>query len=353
MYIQPSTGAGEWAAVTAVNPYQVDFTVPAGLANGTYQIWINNGLGGNYGWSGPLSLTVNTQAVWATQTQQGWFNVDNYGATGNGVTDDGLAIEAAVNGARFYEYLNPTAPLATIYFPAGTYAIGNEQINLPGDIRFVGASAATTTLLFQGNLSTLNSETRNGDYALGWDDNGASTEEFDSLTFQYAGPSSSGELIRQRDSSGILFNDDTIITGPVTAIDWLGSDDMTLENSTVIGQFVYLGSATHASVTGDTFDMADDADVAIFDLAGHDISITGNTVQDYATSGLDPLGAADPNGYGQGRFLENCYSSGDLYNEYVAGNTTIALANPVNVSPLASADAGSVTVSLVAGNANP
>ena len=57
IYIQPPGYAGQWVTPTSVNPYQVSFTVPS-LANGTYQVWVHNGHGGHYGWSGPLTLTV-------------------------------------------------------------------------------------------------------------------------------------------------------------------------------------------------------------------------------------------------------------------------------------------------------
>ena len=54
IYIEPTgSGHGQWVTVTTVNPYKVDFVVPDGLANGTYDVWAHNGSGGEYGWSGP------------------------------------------------------------------------------------------------------------------------------------------------------------------------------------------------------------------------------------------------------------------------------------------------------------
>ncbi len=44
------------------------------------------------------------------------FNVRDYGATGNGVTDDKLAIQAAINAAK-------AAGGGEVYIPAGTYAV--------------------------------------------------------------------------------------------------------------------------------------------------------------------------------------------------------------------------------------
>ena len=80
IYIMPPGYAGQWVTPTSVNPYKVGFTVPS-LANGSYQVWIHNGHGEHYGWSGPLTLTVYTPTAWSS-TQ---YNVMSYGATGNGV----------------------------------------------------------------------------------------------------------------------------------------------------------------------------------------------------------------------------------------------------------------------------
>jgi polygalacturonase len=46
----------------------------------------------------------------------GWFNVKDYGAVGNGTTDDNVAIAAAITAA--------SAVNGVVYFPTGTYGIG-------------------------------------------------------------------------------------------------------------------------------------------------------------------------------------------------------------------------------------
>ncbi|MEI9999804.1 MAG: glycosyl hydrolase family 28-related protein [Verrucomicrobiota bacterium] len=112
VYVQQPGSPGLWAGVTAANPYKVDFTVPTGLADGSYQVWIHNGHGGHYGWSGPLPLTVNDGMTWSSQQ----YNVKDFGAKGDGVTDDQAAIEAAVQAAA-------ASPWSTIYLPAGTYMV--------------------------------------------------------------------------------------------------------------------------------------------------------------------------------------------------------------------------------------
>ena len=57
VYIKSISGSSsQWASVTKVNPYRVDFTVPSSLSNGEYEVWMHNGHGGDYGWSEPLKL---------------------------------------------------------------------------------------------------------------------------------------------------------------------------------------------------------------------------------------------------------------------------------------------------------
>ena len=79
-----------------------------------------------------------------------WFNVRDYGATGDGVTDDTVAIQATIDAAN-------TAGGGVIYFPAGIYIIGgalqdtgarNAQLLLPT----ISTSAKQISLVFLGAL---------------------------------------------------------------------------------------------------------------------------------------------------------------------------------------------------------
>lgn len=61
VWIEPQAGgAGQWVTPTSVNPYRVDFQLPVDIALGTWNVWLHNGHGDKYGWSGPLTLTVAT-----------------------------------------------------------------------------------------------------------------------------------------------------------------------------------------------------------------------------------------------------------------------------------------------------
>jgi|SRR5271169_3580736 len=73
-----------------------------------------------------------------------WANVKtDYGAAGDGVTDDTAAIQKALN------VLGSATP--TLYFPAGTYLI-TRTLTLTGQqyVNVIGADPAMTTIIWAG-----------------------------------------------------------------------------------------------------------------------------------------------------------------------------------------------------------
>jgi hypothetical protein len=103
-----------------------------------------------------------------------WANVKtNYGAVGDGVTDDTAAIQKALTG------LGPNNP--TLYFPAGTYRI-TQTLTLAAqeDVNIIGADPATTTILWGGGSSDMLHL------------NGVAYSRIDRLTFNGQGAASNG-----------------------------------------------------------------------------------------------------------------------------------------------------------------
>jgi hypothetical protein len=79
------------------------------------------------------------------------YNVKNYGATGDGTTDDYTAVSNAISAAY-------TAGGGTVYFPIGTYRI-NSQILLPND----GSSSAGSSGMYkQKEIRLIGSASRGG-----------------------------------------------------------------------------------------------------------------------------------------------------------------------------------------------
>lgn len=143
IYLLPTGGgAGQWLTPVNVNPYRVQFVVPE-LPIGTYQVWIHNGHGGHYGWSRtPTDLAVYSGPQW-TSTR---YNVADYGAIGDGVADDTVAIKAAIDAV-------PANSKATLFFPAGTYVV-SSQLDMKSGTRWAGAGIESSVIKPVGGYRT-------------------------------------------------------------------------------------------------------------------------------------------------------------------------------------------------------
>jgi hypothetical protein len=121
IYIRPlGGGAGQWAQIGKVNPYRVEFTIPSSVGAGSYEVWVHNGHGGDWGWSRPVKLTVVASS--AHVQYRSWGSVVTVAApSGDPATDlanINKAVSAASNGGN------------VVQFQAGTYLVsGPVSIN--------------------------------------------------------------------------------------------------------------------------------------------------------------------------------------------------------------------------------
>jgi hypothetical protein len=93
-----------------------------------------------------LGLYFNTVdnaifGILQNQNNLGIISVKNYGAKGDGVTDDTAAIQAAINYAQ--TLTNGTS--ATVYFPVGTFKI-TSSLSITKAISIIGQSFSTTII---------------------------------------------------------------------------------------------------------------------------------------------------------------------------------------------------------------
>lgn len=132
-YLQPAAG-GPLTLLTnsRIEPYDVEFTIPADTPNGNYKVYVHNGHGGQYGWGDPLDLTV--QSPWVRGTDE----VDLSPSGG----DDTTTIVNAINAMT----IKPNG--GTVRLAAGTYKI-TDQIWIKDKVRLVGAGMDSTTIEFR------------------------------------------------------------------------------------------------------------------------------------------------------------------------------------------------------------
>ena len=90
------------------------------------------------GTTAPTATASPTTVSGAPTDMQTIFNVKQYGATGNGTTDDTAAIQAAIDAVP--------ASGGTVFFPAGTYIVAPKKtvgIVIKSNLRLAGAGAAS------------------------------------------------------------------------------------------------------------------------------------------------------------------------------------------------------------------
>jgi hypothetical protein len=124
--------------------------------------------GGSYTDNGGSIITPNggtDTSAWVRNTTS-FFNVKWFGATGNGTTDDTLAIQNTILALGWQRHTNPNQTGyqnggGTIYFPAGIYLV-TDTLLFSGSTRFTGDEGLSAYIkfrptssktLFQGNTS--------------------------------------------------------------------------------------------------------------------------------------------------------------------------------------------------------
>lgn len=109
-------------------------------------LWQSNNYALPYGPLNGLRLTKMESALVAANI---FANVKDYGATGNGTTDDRLAIQAAITAVN-------TAGGGVVFFPVGVYNIATTGLTIPGpNITLMGANTFGTVLRRGGNIVLL------------------------------------------------------------------------------------------------------------------------------------------------------------------------------------------------------
>ncbi|HET6262545.1 MAG TPA: glycosyl hydrolase family 28-related protein, partial [Chloroflexia bacterium] len=310
VYLKGS-GASGWATVTKVNPYKVEFTVPSSFTAGTYEVWVHNGHGGEYGWSRPLKLTVVASSQHVLSRSWGAvYNVKDYGAQGNGVSDDRAAINRALAAAG--------TSGATVYFPSGTYMVSGK-LDLSSNTRWLGdkdpgGKPASTIKLMPGFAS--------GTFGL-MGGNNLRMNVFENLRLLRDGKDLQGrELVDMRGAQMLWWNNCEIDARGDNAVRLQGSGSsyIYLDKTTFIGgedqwgNVIYIDGLRQFFANNCTFLMTRDCGAAMMNRGIIESSVTGCIIQDLDNS------TTDGSGWGKGRIWSSIGAAGAQYHQYFASN---------------------------------
>ncbi len=99
----------------------------------------------------PLLLLASVALCASARSASAACVVTDYGATGNGVTDDRVAVQSAINACS-------ASGDREVYFPAGTYSLSRAGsayycLNVPSGMRLRGAGQAATVLAQAAGLA--------------------------------------------------------------------------------------------------------------------------------------------------------------------------------------------------------
>jgi hypothetical protein len=149
-----------------------------GLAAAVGSAYWRSGTAGGYLKTGALDTD------WDIVPSGIYFNVVDYGATGDGVTDDRAAIQLAIEDAEVIG--------GTVYFPPGTYLVGKDGANpysflIDGvdNLRFLGTGWGGSVIKQSGSAGS-------GAWDIFRVQGTADTTEWEALTFDQSGLTSPG-----------------------------------------------------------------------------------------------------------------------------------------------------------------
>ena len=298
---QASTQTGRWLVPTAVNPYRVEVELPADVAPGDYEIWTHNGHGGHFGWSGPLALHVVARSVWPTDTDP-LVNVVDYGAKGDGTTDDAAAIQRALDAAA------AQAP-ATVYFPTGTFMV-SMGFKPPNNVRWLGDGKDRTVIKNASNWSNVD-----GRIMPIWREPGSNIA-FEQLTFdsnninrgQWKG------LIAMRSITNLRMDNVRLLSWGGVPFEIYG-ENLHFNQVEMIGRGAWFGWSRQVFVNGCLSGESEDWGHALGTWGGSDYAITNCIFQDADRN--------RPDGFTGGRMFVTQGHWGSVRNLYFGGNRTI------------------------------
>lgn len=315
------------AALLSYDAYSITFTVPA-LANGAYQVWVNNGHGGKatgqYGWGGPLTLTLQTatvntgESIWTGPT----YDVTTFGAVGDGVTENSAAIQMAITTAASVSF-------STVRFPAGTYETKLGWF-LRNNMRFLGAGSGSTIIQLNSQFGVPQDGSFRDSFMFG-DLASVTNSEIKDITLdangflqgQHASDQGNKLIVTEGGMHFFKMLNVNFVTGPNDAFILKSSTDhIWFTNCTVTGGTANFSGGSQCFANNDQWYGQYDKPEFIGSTGGVGVDITNCRAQDFNPGGSD-VTTPNPN-HSDGRI----FAAGGIgmRNVRIAFNTTSGLA---------------------------
>jgi hypothetical protein len=140
--IKSSDNQFHWCEVVKASAYDIHFIIPENVPSGDAEVFVHGGFSGQYGWSDPQEITIAEKPEWPDKV----FNVQKFGAAGDGITDDTKAVEEAIAALRENNG-------GVLYFPAGGYHV-NATFRLPDKTVVKGESRERSWIFLPDGFHT-------------------------------------------------------------------------------------------------------------------------------------------------------------------------------------------------------
>ena len=239
------------------------------------------------------------------------FNVKNYGAKGDGITNDAVAIQNAI-------YAADKVDGSTVYFPTGTYAVQS-----PDGWGLSLGNLSNVRLLGDGkNLTTIKAANGSKDRFLFLGNNNTDNFTFQDLTLDanHQNGTSVGTVTQITSSSNLQYLNVKINAEGAAAFFWKSNRGVSMKNSEIIGQINFLGDSKQVFIDGTKFFGTGYSDMLISGFGVQMLSIINSVGQNLDTS--DPKNGK----WVKGRFFVDQSVWGISQNHYLGNNQTIDMA---------------------------
>jgi predicted outer membrane repeat protein len=326
--------AGQWITPTSVNPYKIDFDVPE-LDPGTYNIWVHNGHGGEYGWSQAATLTIEDPAIVKRpfDTGNAIYNITNdtvddppgtQALPGSLVELDPDNATPAENATRLQAIINYFDNIAgdeTLFLPDETYQLGS-QISWKDGVSLWGESKENTIIEFVAATTYDSVFNMTGEDRIG----------FRNLTIDASGSDLNRAILfasrhsQNGDPSKLVVDNLNLIAGPQLGIDFRFATDVSITSTSITGLGMKVSeNGSQIFIDGVELLLMYNANNPLTIDGCEEVSVTNSWAKDFDSKDGNDWDWDSTDGWGVGRFIYVTSQDGMPENIYLGENDTYDL----------------------------